>query len=183
MITIRVNLEAMEALMYFWEATRGREKVNEKFINALAALSPMPSIYDETFSAETVRKVLSAITNREPLAPSSRPEGRFFNNNLWMLEDLALPREIMSCIKVLNLDTLAVRLSTDLDVDREITVYFAPLHLEPVYCLKGSVVLNFFLLQPDYAGGLAFSGEDLFSSVENIVRSSLLSASNQATHD
>lgn len=173
MITMRVNIEVMEAMMYFWEATKGREKVNEKFINGVASLSPMPAIYDDSFSGETVRKVLSAITNREPLAPASRPEGRFFNNNLWMLEDLALPREIMSCLKVLNLDALAGEISAESAVDGELTVYFAPLHVEGVYRIKGGIVLNFFLLQPDFSGGVTFGGDNLHAAVRHQARLAL----------
>jgi hypothetical protein len=171
MIKIKVNIEVMEALLYFWEATRGREKVGEKYINALANLSPMPSVYDDKFTAESVRRVLSAITNREPLAPVSRQEGRFFNNNLWMLEDLSLPREMMSCIKTLNLDSLAEELSSEFPGDEEVTVYFAPLHLDPVHYLKGGISLNFFMLQPDFSGSVTFGGEDLHSSIrEHVVR-------------
>ncbi|HSL93078.1 MAG TPA: hypothetical protein VK905_00570 [Bacillota bacterium] len=169
MLTIRVNLEVMEALMYFWEATRGREKVNEKFINALASLAPMPAVYDEVFTGETVRKVLSAITNREPLAPANRSEGRFFNNNLWMLEDISLPQEMMACIKTLNLDKLAAELASEYSGNHVLTVYFAPLHVDPVYLIKDGMVLNFFLVQPDFAGGMTFGGQELHSTIRGHV--------------
>ena len=161
MLTIKVNVEAMEAMMYFWEASKHKEKVNERYINDLASLRPMELVYDEEFDRESVCRVLSAITNREPFAPASRQEGRFFSNNLWMLEDMALPQEMMSHIKTLNLDDLAAELNPSDVNGRTIVVYFAPLHLEPAYRFADALVLNFFRIQPDFAGGALFDGEQL----------------------
>lgn len=163
MITLRTNLEAIEAMLYYWDATKDKEKVNERFLNELAALPAMTMVYDQEFNAEAVRKVLSGITNHEPLRPANRKEGRFFNNNLWMLEDLSLTREMAQPIKVLNLDELAGKLSQEAAADRSITVYFAPLHLEEVYLRpdKDAIILNFFRLQPDFMGGVNFCDQPL----------------------
>ncbi len=163
MITLRTNLEAIEAMLYYWDATKDKEKVNERFLNELAALPAMTMTYDQEFDAEAVRKVLSGITNREPIRPANRKEGRFFNNNLWMLEDLSVTREMAQPIKVLNLDDLAAKLSQETSVDRTFTVYFAPLHLEEVYLRpdKDAIILNFFRLQPDFMGGVNFCDQPL----------------------
>jgi hypothetical protein len=144
----------METIMYFWEATSDRQKVNERFLNDLASSTALALTYDKEFNAESVRKVLSAITNREPFRPQNRQEGRFFNNNLWMLEDLSLARDMMKPIKVLNLEHLSVA--------KEVTVYFAPLHLEDSYIVGDAMVLNFFRLQPsDEAAEVGFAGVGL----------------------
>jgi len=163
MITLRTNLEAIEAMLYYWDATKDKEKVNERFLNELAALPAMTMTYDQEFDAEAVRKILSGITNREPIRPANRKEGRFFNNNLWMLEDLSVTREMAQPIKVLNLDDLAAKLSQETSADRTLTVYFAPLHLEEVYLRpdKDAVILNFFRLQPDFMGGVNFCDQPL----------------------
>lgn len=165
MIRLKVDMQAIEAMLYYWEATRDREKVNERFLNEVANMPAMTLCYDEGFDAESVRKVLSAITNREPLSPANRKEGRFFNNNLWMLEDLSLTREMAQPVKVLNLDDVATELSEKYAGDREITVYFAPLHLEQSYSKGDSLALNFFSIQPDFAGGATFGGIPLREAI------------------
>lgn len=164
MLTLRTNLEAIEAMLYYWEATKDKEKVNERFLNDLAALPALTMTYDHEWNAEAVRKILSGITNHEPIRPANRKEGRFFNNNLWMLEDLTVTREMAQPIKVLNLSELASKLSEEFpEVERTVTVYFAPLHLEEVYVRpdRDAVILNFFRLQPDFMGGVNFSDQPL----------------------
>ena len=170
MITLTVNLEAIESMLYYWDATKDKEKVNERFLNDTANLPALTLTYDAEFDAEAFRKVLSSITNREPFRPANRKEGRFFNNNLWMLEDLGLTREMVQPIKVLNLNNLAQKLSEETSGDRAITVYFSPLHLEEKYTKNDAVILNFFRLQPDFMGGVTFSGEPLEQYIEKAIR-------------
>lgn len=150
-------------MLYYWDATKDKEKVNERFLNDLAALPAMTMTYDNEWNAEAVRKILSGITNHEPLRPANRKEGRFFNNNLWMMEDLSLTREMAQPIKVLNLTALAAKLSEEFQADRTITIYFAPLQLEEVYLRpdKDAIIMNFFRLQPDFAGGVNFCDQPL----------------------
>ncbi len=170
MITLKTNLEAIEAMLYFWQATSEKEKVNEKFLTNLAELPVMQMVYDEEFTAESVRRILSGITNREPINPANRKEGRFFNNNLWMLEDLGLTSEMAQPIKQLNLDSLANQLSQEFAQDRTITVYFAPLHLEEAYVRGDALIINFFRLQPDFAGGVTIGGRPLVEYIADRVR-------------
>jgi hypothetical protein len=161
LVSLKTNLEAIEAMLYFWDATKDKEKVNEQFLNNLAELPVMKLVYDDEFTAESVRRILSGITNREPIRPANRKEGRFFNNNLWMLEDLSLTAEMAQPIKKLNLDALANELSQEFSQERKITVYFAPLHLEEVYVKPDALIINFFRLQPDFAGGVNVAGQPL----------------------
>lgn len=173
MISLKTNLEAIESMLYFWDATSDKEKVNEQFLNTLADLPVMRLIYDSEFTAESVRKILSAITNREPVSPANRKEGRFFNNNLWMLEDLGLTAEMAQPIKRLNLDSLAEELSQEFAGDRNITVYFAPLHLEAAHVKPDALVINFFRLQPDFAGGVNITEQSLADYIATHLRQML----------
>lgn len=175
MISLKTNLEAIEAMLYFWDATSDKEKVNEQFLNNLAELPAMQLIYDAEFTAESVRKILSGITNREPISPANRKEGRFFNNNLWMLEDLGLTQAMVQPIKRLNLDALAAELSQEFaDAERDIiTVYFAPLHLEEAYLRADALVINFFRLQPDFADGVNLADQPLTSYIAARLREML----------
>lgn len=173
LISIKTNLEAIEAMLYFWDATKDKEKANEKFLNNLAELPAMQLTYDDEFTAESVRRILSGITNREPISPANRKEGRFFNNNLWMLEDLGLTAEMAKPIKQLNLDGLARELSQEFAEDRTITVYFAPLHLEEAYVKPNALVINFFRLQPDFAGGVNIAEQPLVTYIATRLREML----------
>lgn len=173
LISIKTNLEAIEAMLYFWDATKDKEKANEKFLNNLAELSAMRLIYDDEFTAASVRRILSGITNREPISPANRKEGRFFSNNLWMLEDLGLTAEMAQPIKQLNLDGLARELSQEFAEDRTVTVYFAPLHLEEAYVKPNALVINFFRLQPDFAGGVNIAEQPLVTYIASRLREML----------
>ena len=126
MIALHTNLEAVESMLYYWDAIHDKEKVHEQFLADLAAMPAMQMIYDDEFTAESVRRILSGISNREPVQPTNRKEGRFFNNNLWMLEDLSLTHAMAQPIKVLNLEALAAELTQELAGDHDVTVYFAP---------------------------------------------------------
>jgi hypothetical protein len=173
LVSLKTNLDAIEAMLYFWQATSEKEKVHEQFLNNLAELPVMQMIYDEEFNAESVRKILSGITNREPIRPANRKEGRFFNNNLWMLEDLGLTAEMAQPIKQLNLDGLASQLSQEFAQDRTITVYFAPLHLDEVYVKPDALIINFFRLQPDFAGGVNIGNQPLVDYIATHIREML----------
>lgn len=86
---IKLNLEEIESMLYFWQATNDREKVAETYLNEIATMAGLSSSYDSEFNGESVRKVLSAITNREILSQKTKKEARFWTNNMWMMEDLS----------------------------------------------------------------------------------------------
>ena len=82
---ITVNLEEIESMLYFWHSTKDREKVSEVYLHEIAVMPGLAGTYSEEFNQESVRKVLSAITNRERLSSLTKAEGRFWNNNMWMM--------------------------------------------------------------------------------------------------
>lgn len=103
---IIVNLEEIEGMLYFWQATKDKEKVSESYLHELAGVPGLSATYDAEFTRESVRKVLSAITNRERLSSTTPKEGRFWNNNMWMMEDLGYTDAMAKPLKKLNLDSL-----------------------------------------------------------------------------
>jgi hypothetical protein len=153
---IKVNMDVMEAMLYFWQATTDREKVSEKYLNDLAKMPALAVAYDDEFNAESVRKVLSAITNREPFASRIKKEGRFWNNNMWMLEDPAYTDSIIQPLKKLNLDHLVDQINKEVPAGKyeEVEVYFSPLHTEDSYGVKNKLAINFFRIMPDLDGNL-----------------------------
>lgn len=151
---IKVNLEAVEAMLYFWQAVNDRENLAETYIYNIAAMPSFTVAYDDEFDEESVRRALSAIKNREIFSRSNQKEGRFYNNNLWMMEDLSLTNAMVMPLKRLNLDELTKELNnkhpnTSME---ELEVAFAPLHTVDYFITDNKLVINFFRVKPDLMG-------------------------------
>ena len=153
---IKINMDVMETMLYFWQATSEKEKVSEKYLNDLAKMPGLSYTYHDEFNAESVRKVLSAITNHEPFVSKVKKESRFWNNNMWMLEDLAYMDSIIQPLKKLNLDHLVDEINKAVPAGRyeEVEVFFSPLHLEDCYVVENRLIINFFMIIPDFEGNL-----------------------------
>lgn len=147
---IRVNIEEIESMLYFWQSCNDKERVAESYLAEIASMPGISLSYDEEFNAESVRKVLSAITNRELLSQKSKKEARFWNNNMWMMEDLSYTDMMVKPIKLLNLDDMVDRLKDVPGSDKyqEIEVRFSPLHVDDYYMDKNRLVINFFRIRP-----------------------------------
>lgn len=148
--TIKSNMNVIESMIYFWEATRDREKVGEQYLTTLTEFDEMKLLFDDEFNAESMRKVLSAISNREMLNNSTQKERQFWNNNMWMLEDLEFMRMMVKPLKSLNLDDMVDTVNSKVDLPYEdIEVVFVPANKEE-YLIKGSkLIINFFRVQVD----------------------------------
>ena len=76
-MAIKMNMEVMELMFYYWQATSEREKVGEAYLMTIADHENMQKIYTDEFKSESVRRALSAITNREIFSAESKKESRF----------------------------------------------------------------------------------------------------------
>lgn len=151
---IRNNMNVIESMIYFWTAVKDREKVGEKYLVELSNYPEMKLLYDDSFDAESVRKSLSAISNREILNNSSQKERQFWNNNMWMLEDLSYMNSMVSPLKVLNLDSLVPEINAAKDIATEsIEVVFVPANKEEFLVVDNKLVINFFKVTPDVVSG------------------------------
>lgn len=147
--SIKVNINAIEMMLFYWQSVAEKEKVSESYMWDLAEKEEMKYLYGPDFSKESVRKVLSAISNRELLSESTKKERKFWNNNMWMLEDLENMNNMIRPIKTLNLDYLKEKLNVESKYD-EIIVIFIPGHEEEYYIDENKLVINFFRLMVDY---------------------------------
>lgn len=148
--TITVNLDTVEMMLFFWQSVAEREKVGEEFMREVADKDDMKYLYNENFSQESVRKVLSAISNRELLNNPTKEESRFWNYNMWMLEDLDNMNNMVKPVKTLNLDDIKEKIK-DKDTKVEtLEVVFVPGHLEEYYIDENKLVINFFRLMVDF---------------------------------
>lgn len=100
--SIKINYEIIELMQYFWETTSSRGKVADSYFVEISQKEEMKPLYGDDFSPESFRSVLSAIMNRERLNNPSKKDSRFWNNNLWMMEDLDNMRAMLKPIKLLN---------------------------------------------------------------------------------
>lgn len=164
--SIKVNLEAVEALLYFWQATNDKEKVSEVFINDVTAMPALSLVYDHEFNAESVRRALSAVTNREPFSAANRKEGRFYNNNLWMMEDLEYTAAMVKPIKKLNLEDVRESLNKLYSscAFEELEVMFSPMSLEEYLIKDNKLIINFFRVKPSDIDDSTYIGESEIKS-------------------
>ena len=145
--TITVNLDVVEMMLYYWQSVKEREKIADSFMIGVAEKEDMKYLYHEDFQKESVRKVLSAISNREKLNHPTKNESRFWSYNMWMLEDLDNMNNMVRPIKVLNLDYLKDELDSSFE---KLEVVFIPGHLEEYYIDDNKLVINFFRLMVDF---------------------------------
>lgn len=171
---INVNLEPLESMLYYWTSVSEKEKVAESFFIEVANMESMKTCFTDEFNEESVRKVLSAIQNAELLSVATQPERRFWNNNMWMMEDLGLTEAMAQPVKTLNLDSLVGKLNEEIPgIEEEtITVYFAPLHLDTYYIIDGKLIINFFRIMVDLYGDGSAKIEGM--SIEDFVYEKLV---------
>ncbi len=149
--SIKTNLDVVEALLYYWQATSEKEKVGESYILSIADFPEMKYLYGEEFDKESVRKVLSAISNSELLNSESKKDRKYWNNNMWMLEDLEFTNMMVKPLKLLNLDNLIDKLN-GINGDfgyEQIEVIFIPGHIDEYIIDENKLVINFFRVMPD----------------------------------
>lgn len=153
-MSIKINNEVVEMMLYFWQSASEGQKVAESFIIDVANRDEMKLIYNDKFDEEAVRRVLSSITNKELLNGGSPEEKRFWNNNMWMMEDMGVVEAMVDPIKHLNLD--------DVETDKK-ELIFVPGHVDEYYDLEDKLVVNFFKVSVDIFGGtgaVTMDGED-----------------------
>lgn len=173
--SITVNLDVVEMMLFFWESVSEREKVVDAFMWKVAEKEDMKYLYGDNFSKESIRKVLSAISNREMLNHPSQEESRFWNYNMWMLEDKENMNNMVTPIKRLNLDDLKTKLK-DIKTDYDkIEVVFIPGHVEEYYIDKNKIVINFFKLLVDFMDPtkVNISGKAIKEYVEDKINEAL----------
>lgn len=149
---IKVNIEEVESMLYFWQATQDREKVSEEFLNEVSGMKGLSLSYDNEFNGESVRRVLSAVTNREKLSQKTQKEARFWNNNMWMLEDLENTLSMIRPLKHLNLDGVTQKIKDNPKSEKyeEIEVIFSPMHMDEYIISSNMLIINFFRVMPSF---------------------------------
>ncbi len=159
---VKVKLDVIENMLYFWQATSEKEKVGEAYINDISQYDDMKLIYDDEFNDEAVRTVLSAISNVELLNTTNKKSRKFWNNNMWMMEDLDYTNMMVAPVKVLNLDSIIDELNENNNSKyEELEVVFVPWNHD-VYKIEGDkLIVNFFRVKPDLFDETKVTIEDM----------------------
>lgn len=157
---IILNLDAIEAMYYFWTAASEKENVSEQFFHDLAVMPAMTHMYDEEFNSESVRRTLSAIKNREPFT-GNKKEKRFWNYNMWVMEDFEYTNMMIQPIKKLNLEDLVEKLQKESNSEKyeELKVVFSPMHMEEYIIKDNMLLINFFKVKPSDFDERTFIGD------------------------
>lgn len=155
---IAINIQALESMLFIWASLKDREKLADEFYINLAASPEMAAAYDEDFDQNAFRRVLSAISNRELLSDASKKEKRFWNNNMWMMEDLGVTEMMLEPVKTMNLDARLSELPATIPYEK-MEVIFYPGTTELASLQGDKLYINFFKIQvnvfdPDAAPSL-----------------------------
>ncbi|MDO5716990.1 MAG: hypothetical protein Q4Q17_04245 [Tissierellia bacterium] len=169
---ITINTEVVEMMIFYWTSVAEREKVAEPYILSVADRPEMKLIYDEEFDEEAVRRVLSAISNRELLNGGTAKEKRFWNNNMWMMEDLGVMNAMVDPMKKLNLKEELSSLTTKSGLE-ELNIIFVPGTTELCKVVKDNLIINFFKIAVDVFGGtgeVTLNGKPFKESVMEMIQ-------------
>lgn len=165
-MNVKINTEVLELFIYYWQATADREKVSDIFLSELAGRKELKVLFNDEFTSDSIRKVLSSITNREILSVKTKTEGRFWNNNMWVLEDLGITMGMMTPIKQLNGEQF------EEFIDKDLTINFIPGHLETYYWSDNQLFINFFKLVTDFeTGDVKIEGKSLEEYIKELLKS------------
>lgn len=148
--TIKVNMNIMEYMLYFWQASSENEKVAEDYLAEIVAQPEMATLYTDDFTAADLRKVLSALTNREKLSDISETAYNYMRNSMWVMDDMGLLGYMVAPIKVLNVDDLVEQVNALKDIPYEdVEVIFLPGTEKEYYIIGNKLYINFFKVQAD----------------------------------
>lgn len=168
--SIKTNLEIVESLLYFWQASSEGEKVGESYIISISDFPDMKYLFNEEFDKNSVRKVLSAISNKELISDGSKTEMRYWNNNMWMMEDLGFTNTMIKPVKTLNGDKFLEKIKNNPNIDKydNIEIVILPGHFNEYYIDENKLVINFFKITVDLfdEDSITIGGKDFNEYIE-----------------
>lgn len=139
-----LNLNILEAMNFFWTSIASKDKLPEKFIHDLSSDESFEMIYNEEFTQESVRRCLSALSNREPFS-GNKVEARFYSRNLMILEYIDSLDEKINAFKSLQIKEITNYLNDKISKDiSKLEIVVVPSPFETVQVVNDTIILNFF---------------------------------------
>lgn len=158
MANIKTNLNGLEIMLFFWNSVMAKEKVNESFLNDLCSMKEFSYIYNEDFNSESLRRVLSALNNKEPFS-GNKVERKYYSNNLMIMEYIDEVQPTIDAIKKLNLNKLGEEFKEDTEI------IIVPGTSGNVQRHDNKLLVDFFSLK-NTENGLVISGESLEAALK-----------------
>ena len=117
-------------------------------------------IYNEDFNNESLRRVLSALNNKEPFS-GNKPERKYYSNSLMIMEYIDEVQPAINAIKKLNLNSIAEKAKEDVEV------VVVPGLSKGIEKTDNKLIVDFFSLK-NTENGLVISGESLEAVLKNM---------------
>ena len=110
----------------------------------------MAAIYEEDFDENSVRKVLSAVINYEPVNEATKKELEFYNFNKFFADDPGNVELTLPTVKTLNVSEFIEEFSNDSRYE-EIQINFVPAYDMVDKIDENTLTVNFFKLGIDFS--------------------------------
>lgn len=147
--TIKINYEVIELMDFYWQTAARREKLTDSYLLDIAKRPEMQTIYHDDFNENSVRKVLSAVINYEPVNEATKKEMEFYNFNKFFADDPGNVDLTLPSIKTLNINEFLKELPEEIRYD-EIQINFIPAY-DIIDKIEGNTLtVNFFKLGVDF---------------------------------
>lgn len=148
--TIKINFEVIELMDFYWQTAARKEKLSDSYLLDVAKRPEMAAIYEEDFDENSVRKVLSAVINYEPVNEATKKELEFYNFNKFFADDPGNVELTLPTVKTLNVSEFIEEFSNDSRY-KEIQINFVPAY-DMVDKIDGNTLtVNFFKLGIDFS--------------------------------
>lgn len=148
--SIKINFEVIELMDFYWQTAARREKLSDSFLLDIANRPEMTAIYQEDFDQNSVRKVLSAVINYEPVNEATKKEMEFYNYNKFFADDPGNVELTLPTVKTLNVNDFIDEFSEGSHYE-EIQINFVPAYNMLDKIDGNTLTVNFFKLGIDFS--------------------------------
>lgn len=104
--SIKINFEVVELMDFYWQTAARKQKLADSYLLDVANRPEMKAVYTEGFDADSVRKVLSAVINYEPVNEATEKELEYYNFNKFFADDPGNVILTLPTVKTLNVNEL-----------------------------------------------------------------------------
>ena len=147
--TVKINFEVIELMDFYWQTAARREKLADSYLLDIANRAEMQTLYTEDFDANSVRKVLSAVINYEPVNDSTEKEIEFYKSNKFFADDPGNVELTLPTVKTLNVDALKDQFKADTRYN-SVQINFVPAYDMEDKIDGNTLTVNFFKLGIDF---------------------------------
>ncbi|MBG9980250.1 hypothetical protein HZY91_03990 [Facklamia sp. DSM 111018] len=147
--SIKINFEVIELMDFYWQTAARREKLADSYLLDIANRPEMNTIYTDDFDSNSVRKVLSAVINYEPVNEGTEKEIEFYQSNKFFADDPGNVELVLPTVKTLNVNEFKEQFAGDTKFE-EVQINFIPAYNLVDKIEDNVLTINFFKLGVDF---------------------------------